>query len=62
MQKPTPQQAIEIIELIKPSFAWMVQDIKHRTDQINVGHYAKELTEAIAVAEMLELVDTESPT
>lgn len=32
---------------------WMIQDMKHRADQVNIGHYSPELQEAIIVLDKL---------
>ena len=57
MSKPTYEQLAEILEMVKPEFAWMLKDIKHRADLINVGSYSDELQSAIVVGELLELVE-----
>jgi hypothetical protein len=57
MKEPTIEELKEVIKLTKPSFAWMLKDIKHRADLINVGSYSDELTSAIAVGELLELIE-----
>ncbi len=47
----------EVIEQVKISHAWMLKDIKMRTDNLgNPGNYTDELQHAIEVQKLLDMV------
>ena len=57
MSEPAPEEYKKIIAAVKKEFPWMLADIKHRRDQINVDCYSDQLQGAIAVGELLDLID-----
>ena len=57
MSKPTYEQLYDILKMVKKEFPWMLADIKHRADLINLGSYSDELESALAVGELLDIVE-----
>ena len=50
------KELLEVIELIKPSFDWMLDSIRHVADDLDEGNYSIELQAAICVQELLEVI------
>lgn len=57
MTEPTHKELETILQLVKKEYYWMIKDIKHRADLINLGSYSDELKSAIAVGELLEMIE-----
>lgn len=46
----------ELLEQVKRSHKWMLEDIMMRADQLNEGNYSDELKHAILVQEQLDIL------